>query len=70
MVSGGKIRYGRDILIQLKELPVCKEVPPNLKTSSVFTRDGGHTPVSQGGGGSYHYGNRQPDKKVRDEWVL
>ena len=63
MVSGGEIRYEGDILTQLKDLLVCEEVPPSLKTS-VFTRDGGHTPVSQSGGGSYHYGSRQPDKRV------
>ena len=68
VTSGGKKRYERDFLIQFKNLPVCKEVPPNLKTSAVFTKDGGHTPMPQGGGGGggYHYSNRQPDKRVRD----
>ena len=58
------MRYDRSFLIQLKDLPVCREVPPNLKNSFVFTMDGGHTPVSQGGGRSYYYGKRPPDKRV------
>lgn len=63
--------YGRDFLIQFKDMPVCMEKPKNLtieiihdpSTSGPFHMGGG----MMGGGGGMGYKN---DRKVRCEvWL-
>jgi len=56
--------YVRDFLMKFKDMPVCKEVPPNLINSTVFSVDVVVHPPMPMGMREDHYRSRVPDKRV------